>query len=71
VSAASDELVKRARFLRNAAPQQFEDFCTAFADYTNHQLETLVVATDSLPLAQGHVQQCKKICQMLTEVKHG
>jgi hypothetical protein len=68
----TDELLKRARFLRNAAPQAFADFHAAFAAYTEGQYETMVLTTaESLQNAQGHAQQCKKILNVLDGVKNG
>jgi hypothetical protein len=68
----TDELLKRARFLRNAAPQAFVDFHVAFADYTKQQFEKLVFeTTERLQIAQGHAQQCKKILDILEGVKNG
>jgi hypothetical protein len=71
MASPEDELAKRARFLRNAAPQQFEDFRTAFIAYYSRQIEVLVFATDNLPLAQGHAQQCRKLAQILDEARNG
>jgi len=67
----TDELSKRARFLRNAAPQAYLDFYAAFVDYTDRQYGSLVDATDDLQKAQGHAQQCKKILLVLEGVKNG
>lgn len=64
---AKDELIKHARFLRNAAPQQFVDFQAAFVMYTNEQLQDLVKATDRFPQMQGHAQQCKAILDILDQ----
>jgi hypothetical protein len=66
-----DELAKRARFLRNAAPQQFADFHAAFVDYTDRQYEVMVQTTENLQQAQGHAQQCKKILDVLEGVRNG
>jgi hypothetical protein len=67
----TDELARRARFLRNAAPQQFSDFYAAFVEYTEGQFKTLVWETDNLQRVQGHAQQCKKILDVLEGVKNG
>ena len=66
-----DKLHDRARFLRNAAPQAYLDFCTAFTEYTDLQYEKMVDTVDNVQLAQGHAQQCKKILQALEHVKNG
>jgi len=66
------DLEKHARFLRNASPSAFQGFCTAFADYTERQYETLVDSPpDNLQRAQGHAQQCKAIFQALEKAKNG
>ena len=61
------ELVQRLRFLRNAAPQQFRDFKTAFEAYTQQRYENMVQTTDNLRQAQGHAQQCRAILDLLEE----
>jgi hypothetical protein len=66
------EITKRARFLRNAAPQQFADFLTEFLAYTAHQYEVMVQTTaEKLHNAQGHAQQCKAIVDALERAKNG
>jgi hypothetical protein len=67
----TNELTARARFLRNAAPREFRDFYAAFVDYTDRQTEILLQVTQNWPQAQGHAQQCKKILDVLEEVKNG
>jgi hypothetical protein len=67
----TDELILRARYLRNAAPQQFLDFMTAVVDYTNMKYRDLVDAGANIQQAQGHAQQCKVFLQVLDEVKNG
>jgi hypothetical protein len=64
-------LADYTRFLRNAAPREFADFCTAFAEYTGTVCNTLIYATDNLPLAQGHAQQCAALLKVFEEVKNG
>lgn len=66
-----DELISRARFLRNAAPQAFSDFHVAFAGYTQRKYMDLVNTTGDLQQAQGHAQQCQVILQVLEGVKNG
>lgn len=66
-----DELTKQARFIRNASPSAFQGFCTAFAAYTAHQYEMLVLTDQNVPNAQGHAQQCKKILDALERAKNG
>jgi hypothetical protein len=67
----SDELAERAKYLRNAAPQQFKDFCEAFAAYSRHQLGDFILATDNLRQTQGRVQQCEAILKILQGVQNG
>ena len=66
---STKELDTYARFLRNAAPQPFDDFCTVFEKYTGETVENMINATTNLPLAQGHAQQCAKILQILEKAK--
>jgi hypothetical protein len=67
----TDELTKRARYMRNAAPQQFLDFYAAFAVFTAQHFELLVDTDINLQRAQGHAQMCKKIRDVLEGVKNG
>ena len=68
----TEELTKRARFLRNAAPQQFAEFLAEFIAYTDRQYETMVLTTaEKLHNAQGHAQQCKAIVDALERAKNG
>jgi len=71
MSAATKELADYARFLRNAAPQEFSNFHAAFEKYTDSTLDNLVFATGDLPLVQGHAQQCVKLLRILEEIKNG
>ena len=68
---STDNLVRKARFLRNAAPQQFTDFYGAFAEYTATAAEILVKADGNLQTFQGHAQQCAKILRVLEDAKNG
>lgn len=61
----TDELIKRARFLRNAAPREYRDFYAAFADYAEVSAEIMIETTGNLALYQGHAQQCRKLMQVL------
>lgn len=67
----TDELAKKARFLRNAAPHQFQEFYVAFAEYTERQCEIMLQVTEHWQRAQGHAQQCKKILAVLEGVRNG
>lgn len=62
------DITNRARFLFNAAPQQFDDFLVAFIEYSSQQAINLVNTTENIQLAQGHAQQCQKIVDALREV---
>ena len=66
-----DNLKTKARFLRNAAPQAFNDFYGAFAEYTEHVTEILVLVDGNFQVHQGHAQQCVKILRTLEEIKNG
>lgn len=68
---STDNLVRKARLLRNAAPQQFADFFGAFAEYADTAAEILVKADGNLATFQGHAQQCLKILKALEEAKNG
>lgn len=68
---STDNLKVKARFLRNAAPQAYDQFFGAFAEYTDQVAALLVEATDNWQLYQGHAQQCKKLLIALEEVRHG
>lgn len=67
----NNELVQRARFLRNAAPQAFLDFYAALSAYADDQYAVMVETTDNLKRAQGHAQQCKKLLKLLEAAKNG
>lgn len=64
-------LVERARFLRNAAPREFEEFHAAFQAYTETAAKDLVMTTGDLQLAQGIARQCLNILHLLEEVRNG
>jgi hypothetical protein len=68
---AIKELTEPARFLRNAAPQQFNDFLAVFERYTDQQVNKVVIVGEHIQLAQGHAQQCVKILQTLKEARDG
>lgn len=68
---STDELIKRARFLRNAAPQPFQDFHAALAEYYRASTEILVVTDENLQLYQGHAQQLRKLLMVLEGAKNG
>jgi hypothetical protein len=66
-----DELTKRARFLRNAAPQAYQDFQAALAAYAEDATKILVEATENFQLHQGHVQQLRNLLLILEGAKNG
>jgi hypothetical protein len=71
MSTTTKELVEYGRFLRNAAPREFEAFYIAFEKYTELTIYNLVNATGDLTLSQGHAQQSIKILRVLEEIKNG
>jgi hypothetical protein len=68
---SANDLVTKARFLRNAAPQQFADFLGAFAEYARGSAEIMIAATENLQRWQGHAQQAKNILELLEKAKNG
>jgi len=68
---STDNLKNKARFLCNAAPQQFTDFYGAFAEYAEAATEIMVMTTENIQLYQGHAQQCVKILKVLEEARNG
>lgn len=68
---STDNLKIKARFLRNAAPRAYDEFCEAFRAYASASAETLLATTDNWQLYQGHAQQCRKIMNALEEAKNG
>jgi hypothetical protein len=71
MSVSTKEITEASRFLRNAAPQQYEKFVAAFANYSAQTTDLMVQATGDLPVMQGHAQQCKKLLRILEEIRHG
>jgi len=68
----SDEALKvKARFLRNASPRAYDEFCEAFAVYSANAFDVLLVATENWQLYQGHAQQCQKLMKVFEETKNG
>jgi hypothetical protein len=59
------DLSDSIRFLRHAAPEEFERFRQAFAGYSNDARDKLVQGVDKLEVLQGHAQQCKEILRLL------
>jgi hypothetical protein len=59
------------RFLRNAAPEEFEQFRQAFARYSDEVRDNLVRGADKLEVLQGHAQQCVKILDLLNGGERG
>jgi hypothetical protein len=66
-----DDLLTKARFMRNAAPRAYEEFLASFKVYTWHVNAILIDVTDNYQLYQGHAQQCKKLMQILEEARNG
>jgi hypothetical protein len=59
------------RFLRNAAPEEFEQFHQAFARYSDEVRDRLVQGSGQLEVLQGHAQQCVKILDWLNGGERG
>lgn len=68
---STKDLTDHARFLRAAAPREFEEFYGAMARYTGQQSENLVNTTENVFVAQGHAQQCLKLLRALGDAKNG
>lgn len=66
---AFDQLIQTTQFLRNAAPREFDQFRTAFEQYTDDVFNNVLEATIDLSRLQGQAQQCKKLLLMLKEIK--
>lgn len=66
---AFDDLIQTTQFLKNAAPQQFDQFRAAFEVYTADVFNSLLQATTNLPQVQGQAQQCTKLASMLKGIK--
>jgi hypothetical protein len=58
-------LTDQARFLRNAAPQAYDKFLAAFAEYAAQMTNNLIETTEHLPVAQGHAQLAMKVLRAL------
>jgi hypothetical protein len=72
MAASTKDLVDRARFLRNAAPEPYVNFLRELKSYTDDVTYALIYATENIQVAQGHAQQCLKLTEALEEVtKHG
>lgn len=67
---AVKELMEHTRFMRNAAPREYDQFVAAFANYTRSVVDELIT-TDEMPVVQGRAQQCVKILRLLEELKNG
>ena len=68
---STSKLTEKARFLRNASPQAFDEFLKVFAEYTEATVVHMITATENWQLYQGHVQQCIKLRQAFEEAKNG
>jgi len=67
----TNNLTNYARFLRNASPKAYDEFCAAFAAYAEGATATLVMTTENWQLYQGHAQQCQKLMKAFEEAKNG
>jgi hypothetical protein len=59
------------KFLRNAAPEEFEQFYQALVRYSDEVRKDLVRAPDKLEVMQGQAQMCEKIVQLLNGESRG
>ena len=64
------DLTNKARFMRNASPHAYDEFCKAFEKYTDVVTTSLVMANIDLQLHQGYVRQCHNIIKALEEAKN-
>jgi hypothetical protein len=72
MSSTTKGLTERAKYLRNAAPQQFDAFVAEVRIYTAAVTQSLIYTTDNVQVVQGQAQQCLKFIEALEEVtKHG
>jgi hypothetical protein len=67
--ASINDLTTTVQRLRNAAPQQFEEFRTAFRVYTADIVRDFVMAENKLEQMQGQAQQCRKFSEILEKTK--
>jgi len=67
-----EELEKRARFLHNAAPREFNEFFAAAVNFADSKFKDLVHAEPNNFLQmQGHAQMCKVLVQVLEGARNG
>lgn len=64
-----DDLTQRLRFMRNAAPQQYGEFCAAFERYTLGKLTELAQTEGNVHAAQGKAQMCMKLSRLFNDVQ--
>jgi hypothetical protein len=68
---STTELVAKARFLRNASPQAYDEFCKAVENYAESATATLIMASENTQLHQGYVRQCLAFMTAFEEAKNG
>lgn len=68
---STNNITNQARFLRNASPKAYDDFCEVFRAYSLHLAQTLVTADTGLQLHQGRAQLCQKLLIAFEEAKNG
>jgi branched-subunit amino acid transport protein len=73
MNAGTKDLIEHGRFLRNAAPREFEEFVKVFESYVDTVTYAMLTAVNKHDLlrAQGRSQQCVKVLQLLGEIKDG
>lgn len=64
-----DDLTQRLRYLRNAAPQQYGEFCGAFDRYLQGKLAELAQTEGNVHVAQGKAQMCMKLSKLFNDVQ--
>jgi hypothetical protein len=67
--ASINDLTTTVQRLRNAAPQQFEEFRTAFRAYTADIIRDYVMAENKLEQMQGQAQQCRGFSELLEKIR--
>ena len=61
----TNRLSDSIKFLRNAAPDEFEQFRQAFAQFSAEASDTLIKSVEKLKVLQGQAQMCVKVLQLL------
>ncbi len=63
-------LAQSLKFLRNTAPEEFDNFVRAFNDFADgHNTALLNAGVSDVLVAQGRSQMCLKIKMLLEDAK--